>query len=203
MNPTPSNPVKRVTRPVPARALICLAVCAAVLALDGPKAAAQSTNAPAVLDYSSFRIVADRNIFNPNRYPHTNGRRRTVSRSAPTFSLVGTMTGRDGMLAFFDGTESDYRKVLSVNGTIAGYRVASITLNGVTLTSTNKPIELAVGARMQREGNEWQLAGAGELPAGTVESETPAAEQPAAPPADGEMNDVLKKLMQQREQEMK
>jgi hypothetical protein len=54
---------------------------------------------------------------------------------------------------------------------------------------------------------EWQLAESGELPAATAGNEAPATDEtPAAGAATGsgsEPNDVLKKLMQQREQELK
>jgi len=203
MNLTRPKSISPVARRLRAPAAACLGSFVALVLLHSWNAAAQATNSPAIADYSAFRIVADRNIFNPNRYAHTNGRRSTASRSAPAFSLVGTMTGRNGMLAFFDGTDSDYRKVLAVNGTIAGYQVTAITLNGVRLTSTNKPVELAVGDRMRREGNAWQPADQGDLPASATESETPPSDQAPAPSDGGEANDVLKKLMQQREQEMK
>ena len=132
----------------------------------GFAAVAQQTNAPAGNDYSSFRIIADRNIFDPNRYPHTTRTaHRTVNNRAPAFSLVGTMTYKRGMLAFFDGTDSDSRKVLATNGIINGYTVAEITLRGVRLESAGKSVEMRVGAQMRQEGKgEWKLAGAGELP---------------------------------------
>jgi hypothetical protein len=67
---------------------------------------------------------------------------------------------------------------------------------------------MKVGAQMRQEGKDgWQLAGSGELPVATVTNEAPATDEtPAASPAPssaGEPNDVLKKLMQQREQELK
>ena len=172
-------------------------------------AAAQTTNAPATTNYSSFQIIVDRNIFDPNRYaraPHSRG--RSTSPSAPYFPLVGTLSSRQGMLAFFDGNDSDYRKVLSPDGVIAGYKVVEITLHGVKLEAAGKPVEMKVGAQMRQEGKgEWQLAESGELPAATAGNETPATDEtPAAATASGtgsEPNDVLKKLMQQREQELK
>ena len=188
-----------------------LAVLGALLA-NGRPAAAQTTNAPAAtnaMNYSSFQIIVERNIFDPNRYAHApHSRKRSTSPSAPWFSLVGTLSSRQGMLAFFDGNDSDYRKVLSPDGVIAGYKVVEITLRGVKLTSTNKPVVMKVGAQMRQEGKgEWQLAGSGELPATTTGNEAPAAdEMPAASSTAGtagEPNDVLKKLMQQREQELK
>ena len=192
-------------------ALRTVAVLAAlgVLLANGRPADAQTTNAPAATNYSSFQIIVDRNIFDPNRYAHASpSRGRSVSKSAPYFALVGTLSSRNGMLAFFDGNDSDYRKVLSPDGVIAGYKVAEITLHGVKLTSTNKPVVMKVGAQMRQEGKgEWQLAESGEWPATTAGNEAPTTDEtPAATPASGagsEPNDVLRKLMQQREQELK
>jgi hypothetical protein len=177
----------------------------ALLAVAWP-AAAQTTNAPAAANFSSFQIIVDRNIFNPNRYAHTSrGGSRSTSPSAPWFSLVGTMASRQGVLAFFDGNDSAYRKVLSPDGDIAGYKVTEITLHGVKLASTNKPVVMKVGAQMRQEGKGgWQLTESGELPA-TTGSEAPATDETSttgsASGSAGEPNDILKKLMQQREQE--
>ena len=190
------------------RTVAVLAALGALLA-NGRPAAAQTTNAPATTNYSSFQIIVERNIFDPNRYAHTShSRGRTISPSAPYFSLVGTLSSRNGMLAFFDGNDSDYRKVLSPDGVIAGYKVVEITLRGAKLEAAGKPVVMKVGAQMRQEGKgEWQLAGSGELPAATAGTEAPATDEtPAASPASGsasEPNDVLKKLMQQREQELK
>jgi hypothetical protein len=183
-------------------------VLGALLA-NGRPAAAQTTNAPVVTNYSSFQIIVERNIFNPNRYAHTpRSRGRSTSPSAPCFSLVGTMSSRQGMLAFFDGNDSDYRKVLSPGGVIVGYKVVEITLHGVKLEAAGKPVTMKVGAQMrQAVKGEWQLADPGELPAATAGNEAPATDETSAaspaPSSVGEPNDVLKKLMQQREQELK
>jgi hypothetical protein len=194
-------------------ALRTTAMLGALLAIVRP-AAAQTTNASAATnatDYSSFQIIVERNIFDPNRYAHTShSRKRAISKSAPSFSLVGTMNYRNGMIAFFDGNDADYRKVLSPDGVIAGYKVVEITQRGVKLAAAGKPVEMKVGAQMRQEvKGEWQLAGSGDLPAtaatatneAAATDETPAAS--TAPSSAGEPNDVLKKLMQQREQELK
>jgi hypothetical protein len=205
------NPVRYYNQNA-SRRLRTAAVLAALMALvaDGRMVAAQTTNAPSATDYSSFRIITERNIFDPNRIaraPRSRGQ-RSVSRSAPYISLVGTMSSRQGMLAFFDGNDSDYRKVLPPGGVVAGYMVMEITLRGVRLEAAGKPVVMKVGAQMRQEGkDEWHLAELGELPAATAGTEAPATdEMAAAGPASGsasEPNDILKKLMQQREQELK
>src|SRR5262245_16650 len=76
---------------------------------------AQTTNKSASADYSAFKIITDRNIFNPQRHARVNGQERKEANRPATvdsFSLVGTMSYAKGTFAFFDGSSSEYRKVL-------------------------------------------------------------------------------------------
>ncbi len=187
----------------------------ALALVNGLFASAQSNGVPGPTAYSAFsRFVTERNIFDPNRYSHnyTRSYRPRVSRSAPTFTLVGTMSYEKGMFAFFDGNNSGLRKVLyqSDTNSIAGYTVAEITLTGVKLQSADKEqtVQMKIGEMMRQEGNEWQPVGRGELAASTAESAAPAVDGSSsdagtAPGSASEPNDVLKKLMQLREQELK
>jgi hypothetical protein len=196
-----------------------------VLALalaNGFLAAAQSNNPPGPEDYTRFSsFITQRNIFDPNRYPHNarTQRRQTyrptwVNHSAPTFTLVGTMSYEKGMFAFFDGNNSDLRKVLSESGDIAGYNVTEVTLTGVILQTADKKetVRMKIGEAMRQEGDRWQPVESVETSADTSSEENaaPAAAEnasgseasPAPSPAIA-ANDILKKLMQQREQELK
>ncbi len=187
-----------------------LAAMAAVWLAGGLVATAQPTNTPSVTDFTAFRIIAERNIFNPDRYARS-GRssRQSSSPSVPAFSLVGTLQYQKGLFAFFDGTTSDYRQALQRNGTIAGYTVTEITPGAVKLAAGTNSIEMKVGMQMRQESaGKWELSGQSELPAGTAadaastSDATPAAGDSSGG-SSGEPNDVLKKLMQQREQELK
>ena len=174
-------------------------------------ASAQSTNdsttndSPAT-DYSSFQIITDRNIFNPNRYARS-GHSHYESHEVPTFSLAGTMSYRKGMFAFFNGTSEDYRKALQQGGTIAGYTIAKISFDGVQLQSSGKTNYMKVGAAMRREGAAWELADPGEW-GETVAADSASGNQSSDQtstnlPSSGEQNNVLKRLMEKREQELK
>jgi hypothetical protein len=184
----------------------------------GFSAVAQSNNVAGPADYASFsRFITERNIFDPNRYPRNarDNRTRTVrttraQRSAPAFTLVGTMSYEKGMFAFFDGNNADLRKVLPASGSIAGFTVTEVTLTGATLQSADKKetLPMKIGEMMRQEGEHWQPVGAGELGASTstTESAAPASADNASPDASAPAapaNDILKKLMQQREQELK
>jgi hypothetical protein len=183
----------------------------------GLSAVAQSNSVPGPADYASFsRFVTERNIFDPNRYPHSSPNRPAyhppVSRSAPAFTLVGTMNYQKGMFAFFDGNNSDLRKVLyqSDSNSIAGYTVAEITLIGVKLQSADKKktVVMKIGEIMRQVGNEWELAGQGELPASLADAASSATEGSGSasaiiPASAGAPNDILKKLMEKRAKELK
>ena len=188
----------------------------ALALVNGFFAGAQSNGVPGPTAYSSFsRFITERNIFDPNRYSHNSTRPYRPTRSIPStpaFTLVGTMSYEKGMFAFFDGNNSDLRKVLyqSDSNGIAGYNVAEITLAGVKLQTADKKqtVQMKIGEMMRQEGSEWQPVGRGELPVSTAESAAPAANSSSqdasvAPSPALEGNDILKKLMQQREQELK
>jgi hypothetical protein len=172
-------------------------------------AGAETANKSAGTDYSAFRLIADRNIFNPDRYAHsTRGSRQTKAHAPalPAFYLVGTMDYRKGIFAFFDGNNSEYRKVAGKGGTVAGYAVTEITHAGVKLEAGGKTLELKVGARMQQDGEgKWELSETGSSAEAATVAPAPAASDASAAPASDSSatSDILKRLMQKREQETK
>jgi len=168
---------------------------------------AGTNTGPASLDYAAFKMIVDRNIFDPNRRPHRPGT-PSVRRpkSFDSLTLVGTMTYEKGTFAFFDGTSSEYKKALKLTDTIAGYKVANIAPNSVKLASGTNELDLSVGAQLRREEDgPWLLAGRGgsysDTPAATSATAAPttAAASEAAP--SGPDSDVLKKLMERRQKE--
>jgi len=129
-----------------------------------------------------------------------------VGPQADAFSLVGTMSYAKGTFAFFDGTSSEYRKALQLDDAIAGYKVTEITPNAVKLQAADKRVEMKVGTQMRKETEGgWQLVGQAELPANSAQDSAGSekSSDSAGSSSGGEVNDVLKKLMQQREQELK
>jgi len=133
------------------RTVVFAALMAAAVA-----ATAQSTNLPAQLDYASFKIIADRNIFNQNRTPHEGAARPT--RVADSFSLVGTLFYAGGDIAFFDGTSDEYRRALKVGGDIAGFKVTAVTLNSVTLSDGTNQTVLKITTQMRRaDDGHWSV----------------------------------------------
>ena len=131
----------------------------------GVSAFAQSTNPVNPRDFSAFQIVSERNIFDPNRQPRVRTPRATPRppKIVDSFSLVGTMSYSNVLLAFFDGTSSDYRKSLKPGDKIANYTASEIGQDVVKLISGTNEIELKVGMQMRRsaDGN-WAAAAASE-----------------------------------------
>jgi hypothetical protein len=118
-------------------------------------AAAQSSNG---LDYASFQIIGQRDIFDPNRVPH---RRSTgpATHVVDSFSFVGTMSYAKGNFAFFDGTSPDFRKVLEREGSIADFKVTAINPRSVTLLSGTNQTVLPLGTQMYRDDNgHWTVS---------------------------------------------
>ncbi len=150
------------------------------------------------LDYANFKIVADRNIFDPNRYP---ARVRPPSQQTlvDSFSLVGTMSYEKGTFAFFSGSSSQYQKALKTSETIAGYKITNIGENTVKLTEGTNQIELRIGMQMRREEEgPWTLSRGSQAYAATPASSNSTSTD-SIPSGPG--SDVLKRLMQRREQE--
>jgi hypothetical protein len=127
----------------------------AVLLATVISAAAQSSNG---LDFASFQIIGQRNIFDPNRVPH----RRSSAPAAhvvDSFSFVGTMSYTKGNFAFFDGTSPDFRRVLELDGSIADFKVTTINPKSVTLSSGTNETVLPLGTQMYRgDDGRWTIS---------------------------------------------
>jgi hypothetical protein len=155
-----------------------------------------TNGAPSALDYAAFRVVAERNIFDPNRSPRSNA---TASRpkAVDSFSLVGTMSYEKGAFAFFDGSSDDYKKVLKPQDSIAGYKVVSISPEAVKLMINTNIVELKVGTQMRRrEDGVWEPS-----KESTTYASTSSSASPSNAASSGAESDVIKKMMQRREKE--
>ena len=158
-------------------------------------------------DLRSFRIIYERNIFNPNRSPRSSGappvtrretERRPVARSE-SFALVGTMSYEKGSYAFFDGSSSQFRKVMQPDETIAGFKVTAVTPKCVTLEHEGKTIKLCVGMQMSKSDDEkdWRMQERSESSASPVSSGSGSTVSSGGAGAE----EVLRRLMEKRAQE--
>jgi hypothetical protein len=173
--------------------------------------ALEGTNSSIVgLDYSAFKLIVDRNIFDPNRYPRRPNEPRVRSAPKPfdSLTLVGTMSYEKGAFAFFDGSSTEYKKALKLSDVIAGYKVTNIAPNGVTLAAGTNALELSVGMQLRREEDgPWLLSGrsgsyaATPAPTATNALAATTATTGSETGSGAAESDVIKRLMQKRQQE--
>jgi hypothetical protein len=166
------------------------------LSNSGAQSNSTSTNTGSAFDYSAFQMVAEKNIFNPNRTPRS-GVPLAQPKTVESFTLVGTMSYEKGIFAFFDGTSSDYKKVLKPNETIAGYKLVAISADSAKLMLNTNVLELAVGAQMKRRDDGiWERSASSESYASGATSSAPTDAS-----SSGAENDIIKKMMMRREKE--
>lgn len=163
-----------------------------------------SSNGP---DFSNFRVIAERNIFDPNRRGARSPTRNERPKSIDSFGLVGVMSYEKGTFAFFDGSSSSYRKALKQTDTIAGYRLETIDASQVTLAEGTNHLALRVGGQLRREdGGSWTVSrqvetfAASNSGASTPTTSTSTTSSSDSASSSGE-SDVLRKLRERREKE--
>lgn len=186
-----------------------------VLLVLGGLLQAQPTNPPPAsaaepargrrVDYSAFRVIAERNIFNASR---SGGRAAAPPREArrparvDTLALVGVMSYEKGTFAFFDGSSGEFRKATRSGGTVGDFKVVDIRPERVQLENGTNRFELRVGARLRREDQgPWQLSESTEPLPGASAGGASAASAPAEGSNGGAADEVLRRLLQRREQE--
>jgi type II secretory pathway component PulC len=198
----------------------CPAIAAMMMMLFAQEASAAEQ---VVKGFESFKLVRTRNIFDPNRQPiQTESAQRPPPPPRPPapnqLALNGAMVTADTSFAFFGGTRDDYRKVLGVGATIAGFNIKSIAPSQVELERNGKTIVLAVGQQISPEA---------EAPTPTTQTQPPPEQAQPAPPAAGaapatdtavpppggepaasaapgapaDRNEILRRMMQRRQQE--
>ena len=146
-------------------------------------------------EFAAFRVISQRNVFNQNRVAR--GRDGAVTKpsravSLDAFSLVGTLYYETNQIAFFDGSRAEYRKAVRPSDTIAGHKLVAIQPDSVRLEAAGKTVVMKIGAKLQRPSETAPIETAPE-----TNAVAPAVEHGA------DASEVLKKLMQRREQETK
>jgi hypothetical protein len=198
---------QRITR------LAWLVLAIASYCLPNAVFAANTNSTSSAVSLQNFKIITQRNIFDPNRQAGSGERSRRIDPNrlarADGFSLVGTLIDKRGEFAFFSGSDSKYKKVLKVDGTIADYKVTEVAPDYVELESnSSNQVKMSVGMQMKKlDAGEWQLVDGTVALAkvsDTATSETKDTETSDSGPGTGNSSAdaVLKRLMQQREKEL-
>jgi hypothetical protein len=164
-----------------------------------------AVTAPAALSFDSFRIVTQRNIFNPNRI----GLSRDSDGPAPRMdeiTLVGSMDSQKGLYAFFDSQDNTYRKALHEGGAIAQFTVQHIASDAVDLSRDGKITTMKIGQQLRRPiGGEWSVTTPEPPsiapPADVITGSSSTATTPGKP-GDAQ-NEVLRKMLEQRQKQLK
>jgi hypothetical protein len=136
---------------------------AVVLAAGAMTELAGAGQGPAGRDFTDFQLVTERNIFDPNRRARVRSEGQRQRQVVDSFSFTGTMNYSKGLFAFFDGSSSDYRKVVEMGDKIAGYTVAQIDHDLVKLVQDTNEVKLKVGMQMRRgdDGKWFSAEGSG------------------------------------------
>ncbi len=172
---------------------------------SAPGSAATATVAPAG-SFESFSLIAERNIFNPNRIGRTRANPDAPAPRTDQIALVGTVERGASLVAVFDGSESAWRRSLAVGESIGDFKVVRITSAGADLERDGKPVSLLVSHSLRRpEGGDWTVAKppADVPPAGGLIGPRPGDTSAAPPEIPSNASEVLKRLMKQREQQLK
>lgn len=184
---------------------------------------AKTVDAGATHDYRSFQVIADRNIFNPNRSRRSRGGPGEGEPPKPPqidiIALSGTIQSARGQFAFFDSNASAFRKAVRLGDPIAGYTLREVQQTSVALEREKESIRLKVGEQLRREDEgEWRVtrgetftSSSGETSGGsgpsapgasTADAGSGSASTGAANSGGGEgASDALKRLLEKRRKE--
>lgn len=181
-----------------------------IMVTNAPSISDTPSSRSAALDYSAFRMIADRNIFNASRSRRTGrGEERQIREvKVESFSVVGTISYAKGDFAFFDGSGKEFRKPLKVGESIAGHKLVAIGIDDVQLEAGDKKLILKMGAQMRREEDgPWQLTDTSlsrsDSKKASDSSSSSSDTVPSESTAGGGDDEALKRLLEKREKELK
>lgn len=161
-------------------------------------AAAPATVAPAN-SFEAFRIVTEKNIFNPNRVGLTRATPEARAPRVDEIALVGTVEYGGQRVALFESADVAWRKSVREGETLGEFTVRRVGAEGVDLVRGEQVMALRVAQQLRRpEGGEWTVVAAPDAPRNDGRGDDTAV--PAIP---ADASEVLKRLMRQREKQFK
>ena len=176
---------------------------------------AQAPARPSPRSFAAFPTVQTRNIFDPQRYPNsmaterprTSAARYVPPRASDFVALTGVMVTGDKALAFFGGSRPDYDKVLGINEDIAGAKLTKVTATNIEVERDGKTIVVAVGQTVPFDNSPPGAPPATFNAVAPAPAAAPAGEEgdapAAAPPLPGNLTDVMRRMMERRQQQLK
>ena len=108
---------------------------------------------------ASFKLIQERNIFDPERR-----RPREIRRERPveppreeSFTLLGTMSYGERILAFFEGTQRNWSGAVELGEEVAGHTLKEVGFDNVLLELKGEVLSLQVGAGRSKRGDaDWE-----------------------------------------------
>ena len=186
------------------RAFILVSVLLAAVSMAS---LAQETNTAEGLDFDSFKIITQRNIFDPTRTGRRVTKREGPQRRIERVSLVGTSIDPKEAAAFFTGSGVP-DKPLKVGDSLKEMKIVEITEDGVRLKGQTNTFVLDLENRrsLRREENgPWQGSSDTSDPTPVVSANSDgagsSASTPAAKPASGPADSIAERLRKRRLEE--
>jgi hypothetical protein len=169
----------------------------------------------ASVKFDTFKLILERNLFDPNRKKKVEippVLEEVRKPQVDTINLVGTLITETASYAFFNSSISEYNSVLVKGDRIAGYIITAIDSISIQLVMNNQSISLKVGMSMVREDDgSWELrtepirdlSVVVKSDQQTSDTSSSSSETESTSEAgDSSANDILKKLIERRNQEM-
>jgi hypothetical protein len=170
-----------------------------VLAKDTPEPAGQTDVSSPHPDFKEFSIIGERNVFDATRKAGEKPASETASAPAvqqDVIVLTGTVIEEDGAWALFDGAPDVPAEGVETGGSVAGFHVDEVRIDGVTLSNDQGAVQVSVGAGLAKnESGVW-------IP---VDNPAPAAapdEAQKAGEGKKDPNDPAEKLRERRRKEL-
>ena len=107
----------------------------------------------------SFKLIQERNIFDPDRRRPREMRRETpvAPPREESFTLLGTMSYGERILAFFEGTQRDWSGAVELGNEVAGHTLKEVGFDNVLLELKGEFLALQVGAGRSKRGDaDWE-----------------------------------------------
>jgi len=184
--------------------VLILAICATLLTTA--RIDAQNETSGSAPQFSEFKIIAERSIFDPSR---TATRKSSSNREArrvqppDRLTLSGVLIDDNQAIAFFEGSKSEFNKQLKTGANIAGYIITSIHTDIVVLEKDDRQIKLPVGSSLtKRETADWEISSTTSFEGYAASKDNSQKETGDGAMQDDSSNDLLKKMMERRRQEM-
>ncbi len=208
--------MKRISKSIVYTLIYCIGLVITI-AVSDRLTFAQADESPensTIIPFDTFELIVERNMFDPNRKKKQEEREAVKERPASqidVMTLVGTLLTDEASYAFFNGTLLNDQSVLKAGDHIADGTISAIDSTHILLEKSSQPVSLKVGMSLMRENQgEWTIADSSsqlrtmmaQSNSQTNEKANQASGSSESKENESSTNDVLRKLMERRKQEL-